>query len=65
MTPSNTGAFLIIMFCLIVAFDVYLDRDAIKGNTYSERMRAWGEYWPPFRMLIAFGFGLVAGHWWW
>lgn len=65
MTPTHTSIFLAVMFVLIVAFDIWLDVDGIKGNTYSERMRAWGKVWPPFRMLIAFGFGLVCGHWYW
>jgi hypothetical protein len=48
-----------------IGVDVYLAVDKRDGNTYSERMRAWARAWPPLRLLIAFGFGLLCGHWWW
>lgn len=64
---SNTAT-TIIMAVFVVSFigvDVYLALDKRDGNTYSERMRAWAKAWPPLRLMISFGFGLLAGHWWW
>lgn len=58
----------IIMAVFVVSFigiDVWLARDKRDGNTYSERLRAWGKAWPPLRILTAFGMGLLCGHWWW
>jgi succinate dehydrogenase hydrophobic anchor subunit len=64
---SNTVT-AIIMAVFVVAFigvDVYLAFDKRKGNTYSERLRAWAKVWPPLRLLISFGMGLLCGHWYW
>lgn len=53
------------LFVGIIGLDIVLALDKHDGNTYSERMRAWAKIWPPLRLIIMFGMGLVAGHWWW
>ncbi len=63
MTPAQTSILVAVLFVVIVAFDVYLDRDNIPGNTYSERIRAWGRRWVWFPYALAFGFGVLLGHW--
>lgn len=63
MTPGQTSILVVVLFVVIVAFDVYLDRDSIEGNTYSERIRAWGRRWVWLPYLFAFGFGVLLGHW--
>jgi hypothetical protein len=54
-----------IVFAAIIAFDVYLALDSVKANTISARLRAWGKAWPPTRLIITFGLGVLAGHLWW
>lgn len=64
---SNTAT-AIIMTVFVIAFigvDIWLALDKRDGNTYSERLRSWAKVWPPLRLLIAFGMGMLCGHWWW
>lgn len=66
MTPNIITA--IIMGVFVVSFigiDIYLAVDKVSGNTYSERLRVWARAWPPLRLMVAFGMGLLCGHWWW
>lgn len=64
---SNTAVSILmgIIFVAICAFDWWLDRDGKKGNTYSERIRALGRMWPPARLLLAVGIGVLLGHFFW
>jgi hypothetical protein len=62
----NNTAVTILMACafvLLVGVDVYLAVDGKDGNTYSERIRAWGKGWPPFRLLLAASMGGLLVHW--
>jgi cytochrome c biogenesis protein CcdA len=64
----NNTATTIIMAVFVLAFvgvDLWLAVDKVSGNTYSERLRAWAKIWPPVRLIVAFGMGLLCGHWWW
>ncbi len=64
----NVQAVIVIMtlFPLVfIAIDVKLAIDKKDGNTYSEILRAAGRKWVPLIMMMCFGFGLLAGHWWW
>jgi succinate dehydrogenase hydrophobic anchor subunit len=64
----STTATAIIMAVFVISFigvDIYLAVDKVSGNTYSERMRAWAKVWPPLRLMVAFGMGLLCGHWYW
>lgn len=65
MTPTVVTIIMAAVTTLIIGLDVYLALDGTSGNTYSERLRAWGKAWPPTRAIVVFGFGLLAGHWWW
>lgn len=65
MSPLTISIFMGVVFVALIAFDVWLDRDDVDGNTYSERLRALGRVWPPARLLISLGFGVLLGHWWW
>jgi hypothetical protein len=64
---SNTYTIIIMaaFFVSFIGIDVWLALDKRDGNTYSENLRKWGEAWPPLRLLMAFGFGLLCGHWYW
>jgi len=64
---SNAGTVVVmaILFLLVIGIDVWLALDKKVGNTYSERIRAWGKIWPPFRLILSFGMGVLAGHWFW
>lgn len=65
MTNLHTAIVMAVFFVVIIGLDVWLALDGRKGNTYSERLTAWGKAWPPLRLLIVFGMGLLAGHWYW
>ena len=53
---------MVVLFVGIIGWDVWLALDSRRGNTISERMSKF-----PMgpRLLVAMGFGLLAGHWWW
>lgn len=36
-----------------------------EDDTYSAVLRKAGKKWMPLIMLMCFGMGLLAGHWWW
>lgn len=57
--------FMIAAFLIIVGVDVYLAFNKKKGDTFSEILRGAGRKWMPLIMLVTFGMGLLAGHWWW
>ena len=59
------GVFVLSAFLIIVLFDVALLLDGRKSNTISANARRLGKAWPPFRLLVSFGIGLVLGHLWW
>lgn len=65
MTPAAVSAIMGVLFVLIVGWDVYLALDGRKGNTISARLREWDRRFGGVKLLISFGFGLLAGHWWW
>lgn len=50
---------------LYIAIDVYLAVNSRKGDTYSEILTKAGDKFRPLIMMMCFGFGLLAGHWWW
>jgi hypothetical protein len=50
---------------IFIVIDIILAINKRKGDTYSEVMRAIGLKWLPVVMFVCFGFGLLAGHWWW
>lgn len=65
MSPAATVVVMVVAFLGLVGLDVYLALDGRTENTYSERLRAMGKVWPATRLLITFGMGLLAGHWYW
>lgn len=54
-----------IVFVAIVAWDVYLALDGRRANTISARIRDWDRKLGGVKIIISFGMGLLAGHWWW
>ncbi len=65
MSPLATSILMGAAFLGIVGLDVYLALDRRDGNTYSERLRALGRVWPPARLILSFGMGMLAGHLYW
>lgn len=65
MTSTATAIVMAVFVVAFIGVDVYLAVDKVAGNTYSERMRVWARVWPPLRLMVAFGMGLLCGHWWW
>jgi len=63
--PEAVLVGMIAIFVIIILIDVILAMDKTKGNTYSEILRAAGKKWIALIMMITFGMGLLAGHWWW
>lgn len=50
---------------LYVAIDIGLALNRKTGDTYSEIIRAAARRFLPLALMIAFGFGLLCGHWFW
>lgn len=48
-----------------IVIDIFLAINKREGDTYSEILRKAGQKFQPLVMMICFGFGLLAGHWWW
>lgn len=65
MSVQTVVIIMTVLPLLFIGIDVYLAVDKKKGNTYSEILRAAGKKWVPLIMMMCFGFGLLAGHWWW
>lgn len=63
MSPKQTSVFVVIAFVALIVFDFYLATDAVKGNTYSERIRLWGQSQNWFYYLMSFGMGVLIAHW--
>jgi hypothetical protein len=53
-----TTIFAIFLLLMIIGIDIYFAVDKIKGNTWSEIIRLWGEKYK----LIPFAWGMLAGH---
>lgn len=65
MEPATVTVLILVLIFGIIAFDTYLALDKIKENTYSAVIRCAAQKWMPLVMLISFGMGLLAGHWFW
>lgn len=65
MSETAVVIFMVVAVTLFIAVDVYLVVDRAKGNTYSEIIRNTGNRHPWFRVLFLFGWGVLAGHWFW
>jgi hypothetical protein len=52
-----------LVVAVVIAVDVWLAVDGRPGNTYSEILRRWGDRWPVLVGALAFGMGLLLGHW--
>jgi hypothetical protein len=64
MSQEIVSVIMLLLFAAIVGFDIYLDNS--KGNnTFSSRFRALGRWWPPSRLLVTLGIGILLGHFWW
>jgi len=64
MAKLTVALIMLGIFLFIILIDVYLAIYA-PGNTFSSLLRLWAKYWPPARLLITFGMGLLCGHWFW
>ena len=49
----------------VVLIDLILALNKTRGDTFSEVIRAWGRRRIAVIILISFGLGLLAGHWFW
>ena len=65
MTPAHVTIFMITCILFFVLVDVKLNYDKEPDNTYSEIIRNTGNRHPWFRIAFIFGWGVLAGHWWW
>ena len=48
-----------------ILIDVYLALNKRDGDTYSEIISEAARKFLPLGLFISFGFGLLAGHWFW
>ena len=65
MSTTHVAIFLLIVVPIFIAIDVKLAMDKTPGNTYSEIIQNTGNRHPWFRIAFIFGWGVLAGHWWW
>jgi len=63
--PLFTVIIMAVFPVVFIAIDIVLALNKRKGDTYSEVFRKAGKRWMPLIMLMCFGMGLLAGHWWW
>lgn len=63
LSPKRVGYFVIVMAITLIGFDFYLNADSVEGNTYSERIRFWGERYRLLPPALALGFGALVTHW--
>lgn len=57
--------FMIVAFLGIVGVDIVLAVNNAPGDTFSEILRHVGRECIALIITVAFGMGLLAGHWWW
>jgi hypothetical protein len=63
--PLYTVLIMLGFFAVVVGVDVVLAVNNRKGDTYSEVIRQAGRKWTPVIVMMGFGMGLLAGHWFW
>ena len=63
MTAGATKALVILVTVILIAFDIILAVDRREGNTYSEVIREWFWRFEPLYYAVAFGMGVLMGHW--
>lgn len=63
MSIAATKALVIMVVLILVAFDILLAVDRREGNTYSEVIREWFWRFEPLYYGVAFGLGVLMGHW--
>ena len=64
-TKEISILFMIIAFVAIIGVDIVLAVNRHPGDTFSEILRKVGRECVAFVIIISFGMGLLAGHWWW
>lgn len=57
--------FMVVAAVVIIAVDIGLALNRHKGDTFSSILRAAGRECIPLIIIMSFGMGLLAGHWWW
>ena len=65
MTVHQVTIFLVVVALAFIGIDIYLAVDATTGNTYSEILRNFDKRNGWFGLSLAWGFGLLIGHWFW
>ena len=65
MSMATVIAIMLGLPMVYILIDVYLAKNKRKGDTYSEIISAAAKKFLPLGLLISFGFGLLAGHWFW
>jgi hypothetical protein len=65
MNPESytVGVGIVVFVVAILLYDIYLEQDDVKRNTYSEVLRKWydGRAWLYY--LTAMVLGIVMAHW--
>jgi len=63
--PFYTVLAMTVLPAVFILIDVALALNKRRGDTYSEVLREIGKKWTSAIMLMCFGMGVLAGHWWW
>ena len=64
-TPAYAIAITLLVFSGVIGIDIALAVNKRQGDTYSEVIRTAARKWWPLALMICFGMGLLAGHWFW
>lgn len=65
MSNLTTSIIMCVLLFGIITWDVWLAVDKKRGNTISERIRAFDKKLIAPKLLLSYGFGLLMGHWFW
>lgn len=63
--PPYASLLVLIVGCVVIGIDIFLALNGVKGDTYSEVIRAWARRRLWLVMLVCFAMGTLAGHFFW
>ena len=61
--PYTVGAGMVVVLVAAILYDIYLEQDDVKKNTYSEVLRRWFATRVWLYYLVSFAMGVLMAHW--
>jgi len=59
----TVGIGMLVVIAVGILYDIYLEGDNVKDNTYSEILRKWFTSMSWFYYGVSFGLGVLMAHW--